>query len=1221
LIIKVLQNLTIKIKFCIFEKNYPMIYRFILIFIMFNCANGMAQYDTLHFLPPVYVSDAIKTANNSCRDHYIVLSTIEHSVFQVSIVEGNGSVFSNYTIITGSQSSTGVFNLSRSTPLKIKFNNTGVNVDNIFSKASLNTVLSGGSYELSGPKPFFVNVRHLSSSQGASLSCKGSTALGTNFFAGFQASGVGNGSISTFCSHFISIMATRNNTNITIDGFRTGVTFFGQPSSGSPATSNTISITLNAGESYIVAQSLDLIIANSAIMDDYNGIHISSDKDIAVNTGSWLSPSTSGNSRDIGMDQLIPSAFAGTKYALIKGNNTSSSLALEKVIVISTQSGTTNLSFGSGPAMTLTGAGDYAIISSNTYWKTATSIATGSMTHHNLAISSDEPILVFQTLFGSTSGATSSMNLIPPLADCIGSDSIYIPDAEQFGNSSSISIVSPTTSTITVRNELNTLLLTIPPSAENLPGSIILDYRTTSYSIPNSSTDIFVTGDEKFSLGFLGASNVIGGAGYMSAFSDKKVNYASTDPLFIGNGTTKLDLCEGVPSYISILDSDSYDSFQWYKDDVIIPGATDDSLIIMVEGIYKSIAKYCSLSLESTNVIVDEFGSPGEQGFSTISVLYEPETFDGFSNGSNIVDWDEQSKEFNTASTIANGPSVNTNRFNLPGFHPVPFFDSSNDEYLKSKNLVTGINGLNAYSFFIVLKDSNSTNGSTVLNFENSVSGAKLIKTSSGYSFTQPVTSVGGSFNAGVNISTDEFIILSGVSDGTTITLYANGKQGSISTTSNTIDANGKLIIGAGHEGSTDFFNGFIAELLVFETSISPSNRQIVETYYGVKYGITFDVTNDEVGIDDGDYVSNNGSVVWDYSVNSAYHNSVAGLGLDECGRLRQWQNETNLNDDFVTIGIGDIFATAGSNPNSLNTDNTYFLWGRNTEAFDSNGETDFGLTINSELIETRVSRVWKTQETGNTGTLRIQFDLGTGSSTINDLAESRLLVDTDDTFATGAFSISPTSFNNATGIVNFDHDFDGVTGFFFTLGSVNLTATPLPIKLLNFEVEKNSDNLVSKWESSSELNNAYYSIHKSLDGVNWIFVEDISGAGNSNTNLRYNSIDTNPFNGLSYYKLSQTDFDGQVTELGVRKVVFEFTASVSINIYPNPSKGIVNIKSNISLTGEIVIRNSIGQLLQRNSIVESMNKQIDLSGFPKGVYFIEFLYSGNRIYKKISID
>ena len=459
-----------------------------------NCLNGFSQYDTLHYLPPVYVSDAIKNTSNSCNDHYIVLSTIEPSVFQVSIVEGGGSVFSNYTIITGSQTSTGVFNLSRTAPLKIKFNGTGVNVDNIFSRASLNTVLNDGSYVLSAPEPFFVNVRHISGAQGASLSCKGSTALGTNFFVGFQASGVGNSGVSTYCSHFISILATRNNTNIVIDGFRTGVTFFGQPSSGSPATANTISITLNAGESYIVAQSLDFIIANGAIMDDYNGIHISSDKDIVVNSGSWLSPSTSGNSRDIGMDQLIPSAFAGTKYALIKGNNTSSSFGLEKVIVISTQSGTTNLSFGSGSAMTLTGAGDYVVVATSTYWKTATAVAAGSSSHYNMAITSDQPVLIFQTLFGSTSGATSSMNLIPPLADCIGSDSIYIPDAEQFGSSSSISIVSPTTSTITVRNESNTLLLTIPPSAENLPGSIITDYRTTSYSIPNSSNDIFVTG-------------------------------------------------------------------------------------------------------------------------------------------------------------------------------------------------------------------------------------------------------------------------------------------------------------------------------------------------------------------------------------------------------------------------------------------------------------------------------------------------------------------------------------------------------------------------------------------------------------------------------------------------------------------------------------------------------------------------------------------------------
>ncbi len=1191
-----------------------------LIFVLISSL-AYGQYDTVHYMPPVFVSDAIKTSSANCRDHFLLLSTLEPTTFQVTILRGDGTPFSDYTIQTGSQASTGVFNLSRTTPIKLKFNNTGFNVENIISRGSLNTVLDTICYTMSASKPFFANIRHLAGSQGGSLTCKGTTALGTNFFAGFQAIPAGSSSIDRNHCHFIAIMATLNNTNVTIDGFNSGVTFYGQPNSGVPSTAQTISVTLNAGESYVIAQTRDSAAVD---MNEYNGTRITSDKNIVINTGSWTGPA-SGNSRDIGIDQMVPASYAGEKYAIVKGNNTSSNNGLEKIIIISTQTGTTNVTFGAGPAVVLNGQGDYAEISGNSYWTAAPSVATGTNGHRNIAMTSDQPIQVFQTLFGSTSNATSSMNLIPPLADCIGSDSIYIPDVEQFGNNTTITITSPTSSTIKIEDEAGATLLTISPSSENLPGTIITDFRTSVYSVPNTVTDVLVTGDEKFTLGYLGASSVIGGAGYVSAFSDRAVEYSDSDPLFIGNGRARLDLCEENPSYITIADAASYDDFQWIKDNTPIPGETDDSLAISTVGEYKAIATYCSLPLESTSVIVDEFGSPGEQGFSKIIAVYESETFDGFSEGSEVVDWDEQSKNFNTASRVTKGPEIRTSNVQIPGYHPIPKFSATDSEYLKTINLLNSLDGSNHFTFFIVLKDSNTVDGRAVFSFENSANGAKIVKTASGYAFSQSILASGGPIIANVDIDQSEYVVLSGVHTGTALQLFANGKAGPLNfgnMTTNTIDANSESIIGGGEEGSGHFFDGYIAEFSLFDTTLLPAERQIVETYYGVKYGITFDVTNDETGINDGDYVSNNGSVIWDYSANTPYHNSIGAIGLDECGRLRQWQNKSSLNDDVVAIGIGSIEPTVGSNPNSFTVDNTYFVWGRNTGAFDSQGVTDFGATVNSEIVESRVARVWKSQEIGSVGSLRVQFDLGVGAGITYDLNDTRLLVDQDGTFASGATSIAPTSFNNSTGIVNFDHDFNSTTGFFFSLGTIDILTTPLPIELGHFSVKEIHDGMVScQWSSLSENDNDYYTLERSSDGKKWHYYSTVKGAGNSTVKKNYKFVDKTPFEGLSYYRLSQTDFNGDRKYLGVESVFIKRSNPTSYNIYPNPAKSHINIISSEGDLSSIIIANRLGQKVGTYTANTPYKTVIDISTLPKGVYFVKIANKGGAVTKKVIVE
>ena len=87
---------------------------------------------------------------------------------------------------------------------------------------------------------------------------------------------------------------------------------------------------------------------------------------------------------------------------------------------------------------------------------------------------------------------------------------------------------------------------------------------------------------------------------------------------------------------------------------------------------------------------------------------------------------------------------------------------------------------------------------------------------------------------------------------------------------------------------------------------------------------------------------------------------------------------------------------------------------------------------------------------------------------------------------------------------------------------------SPMPITLLSFEAYHAQDGVIVEWSVLSQVNNDYFNIQKSIDGYEWEDKTTIQGAGNVNTQMSYNWLDTDPSIDISYYRLKQTDYNGQ---------------------------------------------------------------------------------------------
>jgi hypothetical protein len=180
------------------------------------------------------------------------------------------------------------------------------------------------------------------------------------------------------------------------------------------------------------------------------------------------------------------------------------------------------------------------------------------------------------------------------------------------------------------------------------------------------------------------------------------------------------------------------------------------------------------------------------------------------------------------------------------------------------------------------------------------------------------------------------------------------------------------------------------------------------------------------------------------------------------------------------------------------------------------------------------------------------------------------------------------------------------------------ITTTPLPIQLVSFDAKLNKSQVDINWETASEVNNDYFTIQRSENGIQWIDLEKINGAGNSTTIINYFTIDKNPLIGTSYYRLQQTDFDGHKSYSEIKVVNYTIETSKVI-LYPNPSTKIVTIEATQEELSNIKIYNTLGQevtLIVAINIINSSKITIDISSLANGVYFIKTQTTLNRIVK-----
>lgn len=354
-------------------------------------------------------------------------------------------------------------------------------------------------------------------------------------------------------------------------------------------------------------------------------------------------------------------------------------------------------------------------------------------------------------------------------------------------------------------------------------------------------------------------------------------------------------------------------------------------------------------------------------------------------------------------------------------------------------------------------------------------------------------------------------------------------------------------------------------------------------------------INNDQININGGDIITRNGSLSIN---NSTTFNVNSGGTLIITGSLSV-NNGLTLNINGTLIIQGGLSTNNGASI-TVNGGGSVVVQGAST--FDQNAN----LIVNSN------------------GNLDFQSDVALGqNATITVNSNGSMSVD-------GSLSLAGNADVTVDGVLDITNDlvFSSTPKEFNGNGTVNVGGSGcsswngtgscngfLPVTLVSFNIIPVEDRILISWSTASELNNDYFTIERSKDGINYHTLGQVQGHGTTSQPQDYEFIDERPLSGTSYYRLKQTDFDGTTETFRPVSIHFEGN-SEDVVLYPNPVLGndlnfsVFNFKPNQDFS--IRISDINGRVVSTNQYKTNefgfSENLLDVSNLPHGSYIVNFI-------------
>jgi hypothetical protein len=171
-----------------------------------------------------------------------------------------------------------------------------------------------------------------------------------------------------------------------------------------------------------------------------------------------------------------------------------------------------------------------------------------------------------------------------------------------------------------------------------------------------------------------------------------------------------------------------------------------------------------------------------------------------------------------------------------------------------------------------------------------------------------------------------------------------------------------------------------------------------------------------------------------------------------------------------------------------------------------------------------------------------------------------------------------------------------------------------IPIELVDFKGQLIPTGTILTWSTVTEVNNKYFELERSIDATTWKLTARLDGKGNSNALSNYTYTDGSVLS-VVYYRLKQIDSNSKFQYS--KTISLTRNRDASVDVFPNPVGRDLTIKINeIVRKAEIKLFDLTGKLWLTETL-NSNQKTLNVSYFPRGKYFMHVNYNdGGVIFK-----
>jgi len=567
-------------------------------------------------------------------------------------------------------------------------------------------------------------------------------------------------------------------------------------------------------------------------------------------------------------------------------------------------------------------------------------------------------------------------------------------------------------------------------------------------------------------------------------------------------------------------------------------------------------------------------------------------------NNTPISAWNDQSGNgINVAQPTANQqPSFATNVIN--GFPAIQFdnVNNTNDKLLGPDSPL--LDNTTGYTFYMVTRPLTVDNNARAILSKRTgvaINQSFMHFFFSGSTFYTDIQTNNDRYNTSSTFAANNNYIITQMYNGTLAaaircSTYISGNLDIVSaeTSTSVPDNNSPLVIASTDAGDPRPLHAYLPEIIVYRSALNEAGRIIVENYLSAKYSIALSA-NDRYA---GDNVGNGN-----------YDFEVAGIGQEASG------SSTSFSPS-ISGGLG-ISVNSG-------LDNGDYIMAGHALATNSAITSDVGGMTGS--INSRWERIWYFDIT-NTSTAintNITFDVsdaGIPTLTLGVVSNYVLLYRAAQTGnwteLTTASSISGDQiiFNN----INLTND------GYYTIGTRNFNASPLPVELFNFTAEKKGNYVEVKWSTASEKDADYFLIEKSEDAILFEKVNQIKAKGNSSQKNSYRCEDSAPYSQTNYYRIRTFDTDGSFETS--QMIALSYKLETDFVLFPNPAEDSFTLQFDLTYSQAIKVQviNELGKISLENAGVYPRGKQsiqFNTEGLSSGAYLV-ILYIGEKSFTK----